>query len=171
MAWHWKAVSAVASMEQAIVPDLRRVLRSFRIECLERDMGDGQKRLADEWINQHFVFLQPGEDEDMTLPWLLERFAAARQRHGAGIGVIDPWNEVSIVDKPVDWTAEQWISQACARSSGSPAQHDMTIIIVAHPRKLGRDQERQGAQADAVGYCRQRSLGQPLRPRRGRLPT
>ena len=139
MAWHWKAVSVVASMEQAIVPDLRRVLRSYRIECLEKNMADGQKRLADEWINQHFVFLQPGEDEDMTLPWLLERFAAARQRYGAGIAVIDPWNEVSVSTKPVDWTVEQWISQSLREIKRFARQHDMTIVIVAHPRKLGRD--------------------------------
>jgi twinkle protein len=138
MAWHWKAVSAIASMEQAIVPDLRRVFRSFRIECLEREMAEEQKRLADEWIDRHFVFLQPGED-DMTLAWMLERFAAARQRHNAGIAVIDPWNEVSIADKPVDLTTEQWISQSLREIKRFARTHDIAVIIVAHPRKLGRD--------------------------------
>lgn len=138
MAWHWRMTSAVASMEQAIVPDLRRVLRSYRVECLERDMGDDQKQLADEWINERFVFLQTGPEEDMTLPWLLERFAAARRRHGAGIGVIDPWNEVS-VDKPADWTVEMWVSQSLREIKRFARAHDMAIIIVAHPRKLSRD--------------------------------
>lgn len=139
MAWHWKAKTAIASMEQSIVPDLRRVLRSFRAECLERDMGDGQKRMADEWIDQHFVFLQADEGEDMTLSWMLERFAAAKQRHQCGICVIDPWNEVSVVDRSPEWTVEMWISQSLRIIKSFARTHDVTVIIVAHPRKLGRD--------------------------------
>jgi twinkle protein len=139
LAWHWQAKTAMASMEQAIVPDLRRVLRSFRAECLEKHMGDAQRRDADAWIDEHFVFLQADEGEDMTLPWLLERFAAARQRHQCGICVIDPWNEVSIVGKPVDWTTEQWISQSLREIKSFARKQDVTFIIVAHPRKLGRD--------------------------------
>jgi twinkle protein len=138
MAWHWQVSTAMASMEQAIVPDLRRVLRSFRAECLEKNMSGEQKRIADGWIDEHFTFLQTGEDEEMTLPWLLERFAAARHRHGAGICVIDPWNEVSI-DKPVDWNTEQWVSQSLREIKRFARTHDVTMVVVAHPRKLGRD--------------------------------
>ena len=139
MAWHWKATAAVCSLEQTVVPDLRRVLRSYRVECLEMHMSEEQKRLADEWINQHFVFLQAEETEEMTGTWLLERFAAAKVRYGAGIVVIDPWNEVSIADKPADWTAEQFVSQSLRIWKSFARTHDVTVIIVAHPRKLGRD--------------------------------
>lgn len=139
MAWHWKARTAMASMEQAIVPDLRRVLRSYRSECLERDMGEGQKAFADAWIDEHFFFLQADEGEDMTLDWLLERFAAAKQRHQASICVIDPWNELSIAAKPVDWTTEQWVSQSLRLIKSFARTHDVVFIVVAHPRKLGRD--------------------------------
>src|SRR5215468_10540332 len=37
MAWHWKTRAVLASMEQSIKPDLRRVLRSYRAE---RRRGD-----------------------------------------------------------------------------------------------------------------------------------
>jgi twinkle protein len=139
MAWHWKATTAVASFEQAVVPDLRRVLRSYRAECLEKDMSDDQRIVADEWIDRYFAFLQADEGEDMTVSWLLERFAAAQVRMGAGIGVIDPWTEVSIVDKPEEWTTEQYVSQSLRVIKSFARSHDMTMIIVAHPRKLGRD--------------------------------
>ena len=139
MAWHWQAKIAMASMEQAIVPDLRRVLRSYRAECLEKYMSADQRDTADQWIDEHFFFLQADEGEDMTLRWLLERFAAARQRHDAGICVIDPWNEVSIADKDQDWTTEQFISQSLRLVKSFARTHDVTIVIVAHPRKLGRD--------------------------------
>jgi twinkle protein len=139
MAWHWKAVIAISSMEQAIVPDLRRILRSYRAECLEKFMGDQQRVVADEWIDRHFIFVQATENEDMTLPWLLERFSAASERYGAGIVVIDPWNEVSVADKPVDWTTEQWVSQSLRLIKSWARTHDAAVIIVAHPRKMGRD--------------------------------
>ena len=139
MAWYYKAKIAMATMEQAIVPDLRRVLRSYRAECLEMHMGDGQKVQADAWIDECFVFLQAPEGEDMTLDWMLERFAAAKQRFGVSICVIDPWNEVSIVGKPIDWTTEQWVSQSLRQVKSFARQHDVTFLIVAHPKKLGRD--------------------------------
>ena len=139
MAWHWQATTALASFEQAIVPDLRRVLRSFRAECLEKYMGEQQRLDADAWINQHFAFVQGGDGDDMTLAWLLERFATAVQRYGAGICVIDPWNEVSIADKPPEWTIEQYISQSLKLIRRFARNQDVAFIIVAHPKKMGRD--------------------------------
>ena len=139
MAWFYKAKIAMATMEQAIVPDLRRVLRSYRAECLEMHMGDDEKVTADAWIDDSFIFLQAHEGEDMTLDWMLERFAAAKQRFGVSICVIDPWNEVSIVGKPIDWTTEQWVSQSLRQVKSFARQHDVTFLIVAHPKKLGRD--------------------------------
>jgi len=139
LAWHWRITSAIASMESTIVPDMRRVLRSYRAECLEKDMSHEQVQIADAWINDRFVFLQAGEDEDMTLAWLLERFAVARRRHDATVAVLDPFNEISIADKPEDWTTEQWISQSLRQIKKFARAQDMTMIIVAHPRKLGRD--------------------------------
>jgi len=139
MAWHWKATTAIASLEQAVMPDLRRTLRSYRAECLELNMSDEQKRQADEWINRHFVFLQGEEGEEMTVSWMLERFAAARTRFGAGICVIDPWNEVSISDKPADWTMEQFVSQSLRLIKSFARVNDVTFIVVAHPAKMRRD--------------------------------
>jgi len=140
MAWHWQTSTAIASFESAVVPDLRRVLRSFRAECLEIYMGDGSKQVADEWINRYFAFVgAENENEERTLGWLLERFAAAKQRYDCGICCIDPWNEVSIADKPDGWTVEQWVSQSLKVVKNFAREHDVAFIIVAHPRKLGRD--------------------------------
>jgi len=139
MAYFYKTRIAMATMEQTIVPDLRRVLRSYHVECLEKYMGDDQKVGADVWIDQSFVFLQAPEGEDMTLDWLLERFAAAKQRFGVSLCIIDPWNEVSVAGKPVDWTTEQWVSQSLRQIKSFARQYEVTFIIVAHPRKLGRD--------------------------------
>jgi twinkle protein len=139
MGWHYETTTAIASFEQPVVPDLRRVLRSYRAEQLEKFMGDEDKRIADSWIDQRFVFLQGAEGEEVTLAWLLERFAIAKQRFGASIAVIDPWNEVSISDKPTDWTTESWISQSLRLIKSFARQMDMTVIIVAHPAKMRRD--------------------------------
>ena len=141
MAWHWRATAVVASFEQQIVPDLRRTLRTYRAECLEKFMSAEQIATADAWINEHFIFVRnPTETEDpMTLDWLLERFAAAATRHGASICVIDPWNEVSIADKPTDWTTEQWVSQSLRAIKAFARTHDVAMVVVAHPAKMRRD--------------------------------
>ena len=139
MAWHHETTSAIASFELPVVPDLRRVYRTFRSEQLEKYMGDEDKRIADSWIDQRFVFLQGAEGEEVTLAWLLERFAIAKQRFGASIAVVDPWNEVSISDKPADWTTEQWISQSLRLIKSFARQMEMCVIVVAHPAKMRRD--------------------------------
>ena len=140
MAWHWRAVTVIASMEQLVVPDLRRTLRSYRAECLEKYMSEPQRVVADTWIDQHFVFVQKTkETDDVTLSWLLERFAAAIVRYGASICVIDPWNEISIMDKPVDWTTEQFVSQSLLAIKGFARTHNVAFVVVAHPAKMRRD--------------------------------
>jgi len=139
LAWHWQTTAAICSMEQPVVPDLRRVLRSFRTECLEKYASAQQRADADAWIDQRFVFLQGEEGEEMTLAWMLERFAAAHERHDAAICVIDPWNEVSVADRPTEWTMEQWVSQCLRLIKSFARKHNVTVVIVAHPAKMRRD--------------------------------
>ena len=67
-------------------------------------MGEQQKRDADQWINDKFLFVQQEEGVDMTLDWVLERFTTAVVRYHAQVLVIDPWNEISIQDQPEGWT-------------------------------------------------------------------
>jgi twinkle protein len=141
LAWFKQMVSAICSMEQPVVPDLRRVFRSYRAECLERDMSEAQKQDADQWINDKFLFVQQEEGVDMTLDWVLERFTTAVVRCHASILVIDPWNEISISDQPDGWTTEQFISQSLRRIKQFARQHNVTVIIVAHPRKMQRNRD------------------------------
>jgi twinkle protein len=138
MGWHHGTTTAMASFEQPVVPDLRRVYRTYRSEQLEKFMGDEDKRIADSWIDQRFVFLQGAEGEAMTLGWLLERFAVAVQRYKVELCVIDPWNEVEM-DKPDSWTVEQWVSQSLREIKKFARAMDVTVVIVAHPAKLRRD--------------------------------
>jgi twinkle protein len=141
LAWSRQIVSAVCSMEQPVVPDLRRVFRSYHTECLERDMGEDQKRQADQWINDKFLFVQQEEGVDMTLDWLLERFTTAVVRCHAQILVVDPWNEISIADQPDGWTTEQFISQSLRRIKQFARQHNVAVIVIAHPRKMSRNRD------------------------------
>jgi twinkle protein len=141
LAWSKSMVSAICSMEQPVVPDLRRTFRSYRSECLERDMSEDQKRDADQWINDKFLFVQQEEGVDMTLDWVLERFTTAVARCHAQVLVIDPWNEISVSDQPDGWTTEQFISQSLRRIKQFARAHNVTVIIVAHPRKMARNRD------------------------------
>jgi hypothetical protein len=51
---------------------------------------------ADAWIDQHFRFIAPKEDDNVTLEWLLERAHAAVIREDCDVMLIDPWNAIDM---------------------------------------------------------------------------
>jgi twinkle protein len=83
-----------ASFEQEPKRDHRRALRSWIAKAPEHKLNDDQLERADAWIDKHHVFLVPGEDEDATFEWLVEKMEVACVRHDVRIIVIDPWNEI-----------------------------------------------------------------------------
>jgi twinkle protein len=84
----WRTV--FASFEQAPQTDHRRALRTFYAKKLEKFMTPEDIAKADAWIRQHFGFIVPGEDDDVTLEWLLSVLKQAVLRKEARIAVIDP---------------------------------------------------------------------------------
>jgi twinkle protein len=56
-------------------------------------MTDEQRREADVWINEHYLFLQH-PDQRPQLEWLIDAAEVAVVRHGARIVQIDPWNRL-----------------------------------------------------------------------------
>ena len=74
-------------------------------------MDLAERAAADAWIDRHFGFIVPGEDDEVTLPWLLERLVAAIVRYGASLGVIDPWNEIDH-SRPPDMSLTEYIGFA-----------------------------------------------------------
>jgi hypothetical protein len=70
--------SAIASFEMRIAPYVRDVLREHFIGKATKDLTLPDKRRADEWIEEMFVFIDQDprkEEEDATIEWIIERGA------------------------------------------------------------------------------------------------
>ena len=126
---------AIASFEQHPQADHRRALREWFCKCPLDIATDEAIAEADKWIEQHFVFVVPGDDDLATLEWTLERCASAVIRHGVRMLVIDPWNELDH-DKPSDMSLTEYTGRAIKEFKRLARSLDVHVIVVAHPTKL-----------------------------------
>jgi twinkle protein len=149
-----------ASFEQAPQRDHRRALRSWYgaprdqrldvdpVERLPADwregrpvhqMSDAQIAEADAWIDQQMVFIVPGEDDDVTLEWMLDRMETAVIRHGVQVIVIDPWNEMDHC-RDRDETMTEYVGRAIKSLKRFAKKFQVHLIVIAHPTKSTKDQ-------------------------------
>ena len=150
-----------ASFEQAPQRDHKRALRSWygieRDDRLDADpverlpsdwregrpahtMTDGQIAAADAWIDAQHVFIVPGEDDDVTLDWMLDRMEVAVVRHGVQVVVIDPWNEMDHT-RARDETMTEYVGRAIKALKRFARKFQVHLIVIAHPTKSAKDQD------------------------------
>ncbi|MBS0517278.1 MAG: AAA family ATPase [Proteobacteria bacterium] len=137
MAWTHGWNTVFASFEQVPQVDHRRALRSFHASRRETEMDLAQRAAADAWIDRHFAFVVPGEDDEVTLAWTLERVAGAIRRYEASLVVIDPWNEMDHA-RPADMTLTEYVGFAIRQFRRLAKKHAVHVIVVAHPAKMQR---------------------------------
>jgi len=115
---------AWASFENLPQQDLKRQLRKWHIakgrlaknqDCAGRWTHD-EVAAADAWIDQHFRFIAPKEDDNVTLEWLLERAHAAVIREDCDVMLIDPWNEIDH-EVPSDMSLTIYVGEAIKHST------------------------------------------------------
>lgn len=126
---------AVASFEQKPQIDHRRNLRTFFSRKLVIHQRPEEIDAADKWIDEHFSFIVPDEDDDVTLAWVLERAAAAVVQNDAKMVVIDPWNEMDHI-RPPDMSLTEYTGYAIKQFRKFAAKYQVHVIVVAHPTKL-----------------------------------
>jgi twinkle protein len=132
-AYGWRI--AIASFEQHPQADHRRALREWYCGDQERHITERQREEADNWIDEHFVFIVPSDDELANLSWTLETCAAAVIRHGVRVVVIDPWNELDH-DRPADMSLTEYTGKAIKEFKRFARKFDVHVVVVAHPTKL-----------------------------------
>ncbi len=132
--------TAFASFEQAPQTDHRRALRSFYGSKREAEMTAAELAAADAWIDRHFSFIVPDEDEDVTLEWVLQHLAAAVIRNDAKIGVIDPWNEMDHI-RPPDMNLTEYTGFAIKELKKFAKKYRIHLMVLAHPAKMQRDRQ------------------------------
>ena len=134
----WRTV--FASFEQTPQTDHRRALRTFHARKLERLMDSTEIVDADDWIRRHFGFVVPGEDDDVTLEWLLAVLKQATLRKEAQIVVIDPWNEMDHT-RPPDMNLTEYTGFAIKQFKKFARKYRAHLIVAAHPTKMRRDKD------------------------------
>jgi twinkle protein len=134
----WRTV--FASFEQTPQSDHRRALRTYYAEKLEVAMGEEERSNADAWIREHFGFIVPGEDDEVTLTWLLETAAQAVLRKEAQIMVVDPWNELDHL-RPPEMSQTEYVGFAIKQLKRFARKYRVHMIVAAHPAKMMRGKD------------------------------
>jgi twinkle protein len=131
----WQTV--FASFEQVPQRDHRRFLQTWYSGKPVTHQTPEEIDKAEAWINQHFLFVAPGDDDDPTLEWVLERLSIAVVRHGTKLCIIDPWNELSH-ERPGDMSMTDYIGYGLRELKRFARKHMIHLIVVAHPAKMRR---------------------------------
>jgi twinkle protein len=127
-----------ASFEQEPQRDHRRALRSWLFERPDHTLDESERRTADGWIDDHHVFVVPGENDDATLNWLIEKMEVAVVRHGVKVFVIDPWNELEH-DRRREETETEYIGRAIRTLKRFAKAFRIAVVVIAHPTKSAKD--------------------------------
>lgn len=130
---------AMASFEQHPQTDHRRALRQWFCGKASKYCSREELSAADAWIDQHFVFIVPSDEDLANLNWTLERMAAAVTQFGAKLVVIDPWNELDH-DRPSNMSETEYTGVAIKQFKRLARNLDAHITVVAHPRKMLKDE-------------------------------
>ncbi len=130
---------AFASFEQMPQRDHKRNLRTWFLGMPVQYAGPKQIREADDWIDKHFAFMVPSEDDDVTLEWTLDRMEAAAVQHACKVIVIDPWNEMDHA-RSRDESLTEYTGRAIKALRRFAKKMMVHLIIVAHPSKQRKDE-------------------------------
>ena len=125
---------ALMSMETREKPFVRRNLRSAYWSKLELEMTDEEKREADEWIEDHFLFLHHPKNAP-TFEWIADIINLAYVRHGISAASIDPWNMLVPSFNKNQQTETSWIGECLDKCTYLAKSCNLHLQILAHPAK------------------------------------
>ena len=123
---------AILSAETGPVPYVRRTLRENYWRMMEDAQTPEQLREADDFIEEHFCFIQHPNARP-TFPWLMEMIEAAAHRHGVRAVCIDPWNKLESDRGRKSET--EWVGDCLDEILDAARGLNIHIQILAHPAK------------------------------------
>lgn len=110
----------------------------MRVEEAHR-MSEGVKDYAKEWINSHFVFITP-HDEELQFDNIIKKAVICVIKYGIRGLVIDPWNEVDHT-RPYGLSETEYISKCLSKLRYFAHTYNVHVWLIAHPTKLIRRQD------------------------------
>lgn len=132
--WKWAIVSPEHNPLAMFLTKFCEILLGKRIR---KDIGflDEEKKLAKQFINEHFFFIQP-EDDDMTVDNILEKAKMVVKQKGVKGLLIDPWNKL---EHNTGANEHQYISKELDKIIKFNQRNGVFSIIVVHPVKMKKD--------------------------------
>ena len=137
-------VIAIASFEDTLRGSLVPRLQRWFLRADPRYTAEPRLAEANDWIEQHFVFIEPTDDdnETPTVAWFLERARAAVVRYNASMIILDPWNSMDHTGRGEGSAEAVSITEYVGVMLGKLRRHAKAYryasVVVAHPQKLGR---------------------------------
>lgn len=135
---------AIITPEMPVVPHSRDKLRCQIIrgrvwdEAGRQVAKPEQIEYADKFINRFFTFIEPdpleGEEDELSLEWVLDKAGEALLRYGIRLLVIDPWNELEHAISGRE-TEERYTNRALRNLRRWAVARDVAVIVLAHPTK------------------------------------
>lgn len=108
---------------------------------------------AEEWIQEHIVFIQPPEDDDEVIAdvdWFNEHAEAAAIRRNCKVVILDPWNEVDHTTRPMDVNVTEYTGVMLKKLRQGAKRCGYHLIVAAHPKKMHKGSD--GNPAMPSGY-------------------
>jgi len=125
---------ALMSMETREKPFVRRNLRSSYWSKLESEMTEAEKKEADDWIEEYFLFIHHPSNSP-TIDWILEIVNDCHARHAISAVSLDPWNMiVQDFDRRAQ-TETGWIGKCLDDCTYLAKACNLHLQILAHPAK------------------------------------
>lgn len=103
-------------------------------EGFEKRISKGALPGIQNWLDEHFTFLMPNED-DLTVDAILRLARVLVYRRGIKGLVIDPWGEIDH-SRPDNMSETEYISQSLTKIRRFARKHGCHVWLVAHPFKL-----------------------------------
>ncbi|MBT6718101.1 MAG: toprim domain-containing protein [Nitrospina sp.] len=97
-------------------------------------MTQEELQTARQWLNEHFSFVMPDEN-NLTVTAILELAKILVYRRGMKALVIDPWNEVDH-SRPNGMTETEYISHSLTKIRRFSRINNCHVFLVAHPFKM-----------------------------------
>lgn len=103
-------------------------------EGFKKRISKGSLPGIQNWLDEHFTFLMPNED-DLTVDAILRLARVLVYRRGIKGLVIDPWGEIDH-NRPDNMSETEYISQSLTKIRRFARNHGCHVWLVAHPFKL-----------------------------------
>ena len=136
---NWKFI--IYSPEHSTPNHLRRLLekrcrKPFDIGVYER-INQEELNTAMDFLDVHFKFIESNENIP-TIDYILSKAKVAKLRFGINGLIIDPFNQIS-ADREGNKREDEHIRDIIAKCQQFARNHQVWVVMVAHPHKLHRN--------------------------------